>query len=116
MIASGVVPVLAYLLLVLFLTASWCTRGEGARALTSLKTAKSPARTGRSAALRPGADLDVAQNDITRKKEPGLSRRVSSAPYSGSKLPKYLRTTKLRNNYINDKVAGFRNSCAQLNY
>ena len=59
MIASGVVPVLAYLLLVLFLTASWRTRGEGARALTSLKTAKSPARTGRSGTLRPGADLDV---------------------------------------------------------
>ena len=73
MIASGVVPVLAYLLLVLFLTASWRTRGEGGRALTSLKTAKSPARTGRSAAL---------------------SRRASLAPYGGSKLPKHLRATK----------------------
>ena len=59
MIASGVVLVLAYLLLVLFLTASWRTRAEGARALTSLKTAKSPARTGRSGPLRPGADSDV---------------------------------------------------------
>ena len=59
LLEAYLVLVLAYLLLVLFLTASWCTRGEGARALTSLKTAKSPARTGRSAALRPGADLDV---------------------------------------------------------
>ena len=64
----------------------------------------------------PGESANFGEHDITRKKEPGLSRRVSSAPYSGSKLPKYLRTTKLRNNYINDKVAGFRNSCAQLNY